>query len=99
LAGQAEVNEVVAWGSLCPVVSCGFSFEVPTSIDFDRVESVGVHPRRIEHDVVCRTVPTKQLLVKGPRTGAFKRTDVRYFAHARIGHPGSRDVRFAFTPL
>ena len=68
LAGQAEVNEVVAWGSLCPVVSWSFSFEVLTSIDFDGVEPIGVHPRWIKHDVVCSTVPEKKKLIKTPES-------------------------------
>ena len=68
LPGQAEVNEVVAWGSLCPVVAWSFSFEVLSSINFNGMEPVGVHPRRIEHDVVCRTVPKGNCFDKGPET-------------------------------
>jgi len=82
LTGQAEVNQVIAWGSLCPVVSYRLSLEVLSSVDLNRVEPIGVHPRGIEHDVVCRTVPEKDILDKDPRTKALKRTDVQSFAHA-----------------
>jgi len=57
LAGQAKVDQIVACGSLGPCEALGSPLEVLVPVDLDRVKAIRVHSRRIEHDVVCCTVP------------------------------------------
>ena len=61
LAGQAKVNQNVARGTLRPSVSSRFAFEVLLSVVLDWVKSVGIHPGRIEHNVIRRAVPQEDV--------------------------------------
>jgi hypothetical protein len=56
LAGKAKIGEIVNGRTLSPGVGLGSTLEVPTSINFDWVEPIGVHSGRIEHDVVSGAV-------------------------------------------
>ena len=57
LPRQAKVNQVIAGGALRPSESPRSAVEVSVSIDLGGVESVWVHSRGIEHDVVHRAIP------------------------------------------
>ena len=80
-ARQAEVDQIVACGSLSPGELFSPSFEVPASIDSDGMESFGVELRRIKHDIICCTVPDG-VLDKASLTETPKRTGAQYFVHA-----------------
>jgi|SRR5712671_407439 len=64
LARQAEVNEDVARRTLGPRVSSRFALKIPLPVNLDRVESFGVHPRRIKHNVVCRGITRSDVRIK-----------------------------------
>ncbi len=56
LARQAKIDQDVARGTLGPGVCSRFALEVLLSVVLDWVESVGIHPGRIEHYVIHRAV-------------------------------------------
>ena len=83
LPRQAKINQVITGRPLCPGVSLGPAFEVSTSIHLRGVESLGVHFRRIEHDIVGSAVSEKALTSKStsyPQVST--RTCVQCFARA-----------------
>lgn len=57
LPRQTKVNQVIARGPLRPGISLRSAIEVSVPIDLSWVESVGIHSRGIEHDVVSRAIP------------------------------------------
>jgi hypothetical protein len=59
LAGKAKIDEIVNRRTLGPGVGFGSTLEVPISINFDRVEPIGVHSRRVKHDIVGGAVAVK----------------------------------------
>jgi hypothetical protein len=61
LAGKAKIDEVVNGRTLGPGVGFGSTLEVPISINFDRVEPIGVHSGRVEHDIVSGAVTVKDI--------------------------------------
>jgi hypothetical protein len=64
LAGQTKVDQDVARGTLGPSVCSRFALEVLLSVNLDWVESVGIHPGRIKHNVIRRAVAQEDVRVE-----------------------------------
>jgi hypothetical protein len=59
LAGQTKVDEIINRRALSPSISLCSALEIPIPINFDRMESLRIHPRGVEHDVVSRAITAK----------------------------------------
>lgn len=57
MLGQTKIDQVVARGAIRPGESFGSSSQISASIDLDGVKPVRVHPRGIEHDIICGAIP------------------------------------------